>query len=185
MTEQLDANVSGLLQMQVDEDGTRQPLDFYINWSRQRGHAAEQQMSWIDVPERAEWLWKPDSYAFSIPGKRPDRKGSLRLQSISGLHHSIPVGDVARSLWPSFKAAWVKLEDGATVARLWSASDWTADLYDRRGRQTGTLKLLLPGQAAAQSLFGRMRTELKRLASEPARHCQAIESYDGLEDIAI
>jgi hypothetical protein len=183
--EQLDTNISGLLEMEVDDEGRKQPPYFVINWSKQPGYAAEQQMSWLGIPVDAELLWKPDRYAFGIAGRKTDRRGVLIFRSPKGQQHNLSAHGRVKSLRSNFGLTWVELEDGQTRTRIWSGEQWTVEHRDRRGRELGTAKLLLPAASVAQSLYSRLRAKLLPMAGAPDRHCQRVERADELDQIVI
>jgi len=51
--EQIDQHVSGMVEMLVYPDGSRDSLSYYLNWAQQPRYMAEQQMSWVWIPPAA------------------------------------------------------------------------------------------------------------------------------------
>jgi hypothetical protein len=169
--EQLDQHVSGMLQMLVYPDGGRRQLSFYINWSVQPGHMAEQQVSWVGIPPNAVQLWKPDEIAFSVEAKRTDKKGAVTFTSSAFGQISEPAEGKVRSLRPNFRSSWVSLDDSYLVSKLWDGWPWEARLTDRNGATLGTQAMLLPRPETAQAMFTRLKAELDRSATERATKC--------------
>ena len=171
--EQLDHNVSGMLQMMVDPDGTRRELSYYVHWADQPGYIAEQSMSWIWIPLDSAGLWKPDEIGLSVEGKRTDERGRVVIRSPRYGRLSRPARGLAKSLRPTFDTTWIKIEDAYLLAQLWAGWPWTAEHTDRKGAALGSQAVLLPGPEAAQAMFTRLRARLDAAAADPAKGCRA------------
>lgn len=172
-TERLGRNVGGLLQIQVDADGTRRQMSYYVHWSAGPGYAAEQRMGWIWIPLDSDRLWKPDEVELSVPGERTDKKGSVIFQSPKYGRISRSAGALVKSLRPEFKATWLKIDEAYLIAQLWSGWPWTAEHSDRKGAPLGSQAILLPGPDAAQAMFTRLRARLDSDSADPAAKCLA------------
>lgn len=171
--ERLDDNVGGMLQMLVDLDGTRREMSYYVNWSSQPGHMAEQRMSWIWIPLDAQRLWKPDEIEFSMKGERTDEKGSVIFQSPKYGRIFRSADDLAKSLRPTFDMTWIKIGEAYLIAQLWDGWPWTAEHSDRNGVSLGSQAILLPGPEGVQAMFTRLEARLDQDAAQPAAKCQA------------
>lgn len=173
VSERLDANVGGMLQMMVDPDRTRREMSYYVHWSVGPGHMAEQRMSWIWIPLDAARLWKPDEIELSIKGERTDEEGSVSFRSPKYGRLSRPAKNLAKSLRPTFNMTWVSIGEAYLVAQLWAGWPWTAEHSDRKGVPLGEQAILLPGPDAAQAMFTRLRARLDSDSADPAARCQA------------
>ena len=173
VSEQLDHNVSGMLQMMVDPDGTRRELSYYVHWADQPGYIAEQSMSWIWIPLDAARLWKPDEIGLSVEGQRTDERGQVVIRSPKYGRLSRSARGLAKSLRPTFHTTWIKIEEAYLVAQLWAGWPWTAEHTDRNGAALGSQAVLLPGPEAAQAMFTRLRAKLDAAAADPAKGCRA------------
>lgn len=173
VSEQLDHNVSGMLQMMVDPDGTRRELSYYVNWADQPGYIAEQSMNWIWMPLDAISLWKPDEIALSLEGDRTDERGWVVFRSPRYGRLSRPARGLAKSLRPTFNTSWIKIEEAYLVAQLWAGWPWTVEHSDRKSAALGSQAVLLPGPEAAQAMFTRLRAKLDAAAADPAKGCRA------------
>lgn len=171
--EQLDRNVSGMLQVLVYPSGERRELSFQINWSAQPGYMAEQQLSWVGIPPAAVTLWKPDKIAFSVSTRRTDERGGITFDSSGFGKISEPARGKVRSLRPTFHSTWVSIDDAYLVSRLWSGWPWEVTLSDRKGVTLGSQAILLPPPEAAQAMFTRMRAELDQSAASKEKECAA------------
>ena len=171
--EQLDHNVSGMLQLIVLPDGARREMSFYLNWAQQPGYIALQQARWVWIPLDSERLWKPDDFSLSVEGKRTDAQGAI----VFAAPDRTPISESARgkvdSLRPNFPYTHVKIEDGYLIARLWEGWPWTVTLSDRKGVKLGSQAILLPGPEAAQAAFTRLRARLYAAAADPGKNCRA------------
>jgi hypothetical protein len=168
--EQLDQHVSGMLQMMVYPDGSRQGLSYYVSWADQPGYIAEQQMNWIWIPLDATKLWKPDEIGFSVDSRQADDKGVIYFEGPTLARISHPAGGMVEAL-PTFQTTWVKLIDRYLVARLWAGWPWRAEVLDRKGATLGSQAILLPGPEASQAMFTRLRSELEREAQARGPKC--------------
>lgn len=173
VSEQLDHNVSGMLQMLVDPDLTRRELSYYVNWADQPGYIAEQRMSWIWIPLDAARLWKPDEIGLSVDGERTDEEGWVVFHSPKYGRLSRPARGRAKSLRPTFNTSWIKIEEAYLVAQLWAGWPWTVEHSDRESVALGSQAVLLPGSEAAQAMYTRLRARLDSAAADPAKGCHA------------
>lgn len=171
--ERLDAHVGGMLQMLVDPDGTRREMSYYVHWSAQPGHMAEQKMSWIWIPFDAAKLWKPDEIELWMKGERTDEEGSVNFRSPKYGWISRPARGVAESLRPNWNITRVKIGEAYLIAQLWSGWLWAAEHSDRKGVPLGSQAILLPGPDSAQAMFTRLRTRLASDSADPAAKCRA------------
>ncbi|HEX8062729.1 MAG TPA: hypothetical protein VF535_05890 [Allosphingosinicella sp.] len=173
VSEQLDRNVGGFLEMVVKPDGTRGEMSYYIHWASQPGYIAEQKMSWIWIPLDARKLWKPDGIELSVKAERTDEAGSLRFRSPRYGSIWRPARDFAKSLRPTFNWTWVKIDEAYLVAQLWASWPWSLDLSDSKGQPLGSQAVLMPGPDAAQAMFARLRSRLDAVSREAKSKCRA------------
>lgn len=186
VNEQLDQNVSGMLQMLVYPDGTARELSYYVNWASRPGYMAEQQMNWIWIPIDATRLWKPDAINFSVKTKRADKQSSITFVSPRLGRTSWSARPIVRSLRPTFSLDWVTIEDAHLIAQLWDDWPFEAELSDRRGHVLGRQSILLPGAAATQAMFTRLRARLSENAEAPASQCTANlepDEWDRMQEV--
>jgi hypothetical protein len=173
VAEQLGRNVGGSLSMIVKPDGNRGEMSYYVHWSTQPGYIAEQSMNWIWIPLDAVKLWKPDEIGLSVKDERADEARSVRFDSPKHgqIWRSAP--GLTKSLRPTFKSTWVKIDEAYLVAQLWDGWPWSLALSDSKGQPLGSQAVLLPGPDAAQAMFGRLRSRLEPLSRAPASKCNA------------
>ena len=186
--EQVDSNVSAYLETLVDEPGPlKRHVDFYVSWAQQPGYMAEQQLSWVGIPQDAVRLWKPDRYYFGISSETTDRDGFIVFKGPGHERVSAPSELMVRSLRPHFPITAVSAHEGWLVWRLWSGDGWTAEMFDSKGKSLGQSAILLPPATVLQPLFARMRAELDRKAASPQGVCYAIPepTQQELEDALI
>ena len=173
--EQMDEHVSAYMETLLGEPGAvRQHVDFYVSWARQPRYIAEQQMSWVGIPVDATRLWKPDRYSLDLAGDRTDVRGLVIFTSPSARRIDVPALRVVRSLRPEFNITSVTIEDASQRTQIWEGRAWTAEHVDRQGNSLGRGPMLLPGEAAIQPVFARLRAELDRRATDPDHLCRTI-----------
>lgn len=171
----IDARLRASMWMQVADGGGREPPGFEIHVRGEDGHGALQRMTWVGIPLDATILWKPDDIYFGIGTERTDEEGTLLfVQPPYGQRHGFSARGMVRSLGPDFPLTPVTVESGSLVQLLWRYGPWTVEYRDRNREMLGTATILLPRAEAAQALFTRMRAELERKASDPARNCEPI-----------
>ncbi len=185
----IDARLRATMWMHVADGGGREPPGFEIHLRGEDGHGALQRMTWVGIPLAATILWKPDDIYFGITTERTDEQGILVFVQPPpyGQRHSVSAGGMVRSVGPDFPLTPVTVEKGSLVQLLWAYGPWTVEYRDRNGQMLGTAAILLPRAEAAQALFARMRAELERKASDPARNCEPVPepTDEELEDSVI
>lgn len=173
--EQIDTHLSAYMETLLTEPGAvRRHVDFYVSWAQQPRYMAEQQLSWVGIPVDATRLWKPDLYYFGLAGDRTDERGLVTFSSPGVRRIDVMARNVARSLRPHFNTTAVTIDDASQRTQLWEGRDWTAEHWDRHGNSLGRGPILLPGEAAVQPVFARLRAELDRRAADPDRLCRII-----------
>jgi hypothetical protein len=168
-----DPNRPAHMWVPVNADRSRGLTGFMVSWASQPGHIAEQQYNWLGIPADATLLWQPDEIELGIRSPRTDPRGWIVFTSPGAQPVHLRAERAAHWL-RDFRMTWVSASQGLQVAPLWAGRNWTAALFDRRGRPLGRQPLQLPDRAAMQAMFTRMKTELDRLLTDPARHCRAI-----------
>ncbi|HEU0134511.1 MAG TPA: hypothetical protein VFR28_06780 [Allosphingosinicella sp.] len=173
VAERPDRNVHGSLSIIVKPDGSRGEMSYYVHWSAQPGHSAQQSMNWIWIPLDAVKLWKPDEIEIGVKVERSDETGSVSFKSPRYERIWRPARGLAKSLRPTFDSTAVTIGEPYLIAQLWAGWPWSVDLSDTRGQPLGSQAVLLPGPDAAQAMFDRLRARLEALSRDAASKCQA------------
>ena len=171
VAERIDPQTIAVFRSTPSEGGAADLPSFHVSYIAEGEQVISQQMGWYHVPRDNQRLGTPDLIAFSMPIPKPDRNGLLSFRT-DGLRWS--VRQEARTIRPlaGFGSSWVEFQGWIERNRFWSGSAWTVEAIDRRMRTMGVTEIRLPGPDRLQAAYERLRVELARFESDPAKHCE-------------